>query len=406
MSFYRINPSDINWETEDSLLFFNERHGQKNFFTSYIPHLPHLKSHIWIATSGRIHQKWVALSKKALLTSAETVNQHLNTTSKDRWGLSLPLFHVGGLSIFARAYLSQSACFSYDKKWSAKSFVAFLNEHKITLISLVPTQVYDLVKAQTSCPASVRAIVVGGENLSQNLYKAARNLNWPLLPSYGLTECASQVATAQLSSLGEKEYPPMKVLSHVRVKIVREEIALQSESLFSGFVPLLDSKSLSLKEGQAFWIPASAEKTEEVGMTSEERRTEEDWYFTGDKGQLQGDFLQVKSSNQIKILGEKVNVKNLQEILMSILLKKPQVSGHFVLLPVPSQREGFQLSLISDVFDRQTLSDIIKEFNKQVSPFEKIQQFYFVPHLPLIGISKVSKQALFETLGFSSGNPV
>ena len=213
MSFYKVNPLEVNWESESSCLFFNDRHGQKDLFTTYILKLPQLKSHVWLTTSGRVSQKWVALSKKALLTSAEAVNKHLDVTSKDKWGLLLPLFHVGGLSILARAYLSQSACFTYDKKWSAKSFVAFLNEHKITLSSLVPTQVYDVVKAGLSCPPFVRAIVVGGENLSQSLYKAARGLNWPLLPSYGLTECSSQVATAEINSLNKKEYPPMKVLS-------------------------------------------------------------------------------------------------------------------------------------------------------------------------------------------------
>lgn len=382
MSSYKINPLEMNWKSEDSYLLFNDRHGKKKLFTSYIPHLPPLKSHVWLTTSGRIYQKWVALSKKALLTSAEAVNQHLDVTSKDRWALPLPLFHVGGLSILARAYLSGSACFTYSKKWSAKTFLAFLKKHKITLSSLIPTQVYDLVKAQFPCPPSVRAIVVGGENLSQSLYRAARELNWPLLPSYGLTECSSQVATAEINSLDKKEFPPMEILPHVQIKIVKNEIAIRSKSLMSGFVPLQPSFKSKFQDSK-----------------------EEAWYFTGDKGELQGNFLQVKNSNQIKILGEKVNLKNLEEALMDIVLKKSQVSGRCFLLPVPSEREGFQISLVADVFDRQALSELIKEFNEQVSPFERIQQFYFVPELPLTGISKVSKQALLKILGFSPENP-
>jgi O-succinylbenzoic acid--CoA ligase len=251
---------------------------------------------------------------------------------------------------------------------------------------------------------------VGGESLSPSLYKAARDLNWPLLPSYGLTECGSQVATAELDSLGGKKYPPIRVLSHVQVKIVQEEIALRSESLMSGFVPLLDLKDLSLGEGQVFWVPASVGRAEEAGVKGGpgfriKSGMREGWYFTGDKGELQEDFLQVKRASQIKIRGEKVNFKNMEETLMSVLLKKTAVSGRYFLLPVPSEREGFQLSLVSDVFDPKTLSEIIKEFNTQVSPFEKIQQFYFVPELPLVGISKVSKQALLEILGFSPRNP-
>ena len=159
-----------------------------------------------------------------------------------------------------------------------------------------------------------------------------------------------------------------------------------------------------VKEERGFRIKSGM--TGEGGVTKLESGIMEDgWYFTGDKGELKEDFLQVKKAGQIKIRGEKVNIKNLEETLMNILLKKSGVSGRCFLLPVPSEREGFQLSLVSDVFDPKIMSEVIKEFNKQVSPFEKIQQFYFVPELPLTGISKVSKQALLEILGFSPKNP-
>ncbi len=381
MSFYKVNPVKIDWESKDSVVFLNERHGKKTFFVSCIPRLPSLKSHIWLATSGRACHKWVALSRKALLTSARAVNQHICATSRDRWGFCLPLFHVGGLSILARAHLSRSFCVSYGKKWSAKSFVDFLTEYKITLSSLVPTQVYDIVKAGQSCPSSVRTVVVGGENLNEALYLSAVNLGWPLLPSYGLTEAASQVATADISSLNKKEMPLMKVLSHIQLKIVRGEIAIQSESLLTGFVPL-SSDSFS-----EFQDPK-----------------ENNWYFTGDQGVLKSSFLRIENSNQIKILGEKVNLKNLEEELMNILLKEP-VSGKCVLLPVPEEREGFQMALVSDVFDRSVLSRVIQRFNEKVSPFERIRKVYFLPLLPLTGISKISQSALLEKLGFFSKKP-
>ena len=406
MSFYKINSSTVDWESQDSFLFFNNRHGKKDAFISYIPRLPCLKAHIWLATSGRVQHKWVALSKHALLTSAQAVNQHLHVTSRDRWGLCLPLFHVGGLSMLARAHLSHSICFSYQGRWLTKSFVKFVNEHNITLSSLVPTQVYDLVKACIPCPPSLRAVVVGGENLSSTLYHKGRDLNWPLLPSYGLTECGSQVATAKTSSLNKKKQlmekesnqhnvlqrrsgslngnntPPLKVLPHVKVKVIKGEIAIQSESLLSGFVPLMSSVQTEYQDPKR-----------------------QGWYFTGDKGRLRKNFLDIHRANQIKILGEKINPADLEERLMDILLRKSPLFGRYFLLPVFSQREGFQLALVSDVFDRQTLFDIVGEFNRQVSPFEKIRQFYFIPRFPLTDISKISKRTLLKKLGFSSGKP-
>ena len=62
--------------------------------------------------------------------------------------------------------------------------------------SLVPAQVLDLVRAGLRPPPVLRAIVVGGGAISAELYRDARALGWPVLPSYGMTECCSQIATA------------------------------------------------------------------------------------------------------------------------------------------------------------------------------------------------------------------
>lgn len=377
MSFYKVNPLKVDWESPGSALFFNTRNAEKKVFISYIKSLPSLKSHIWLATSGRTQQKWMALSKKAFLVSARAVNQHLKVSAKDRWGLSLPLFHVGGLSILARAHLSRSSCISYQGKWQARAFLDFLNGHQITLSALVPTQVYDLVKEKIKCPPSLRAVVVGGGALSEALYRSARVLNWPLLPSYGLTECSSQVATAEVEALSKKEPSKMKILSHVQVKVVSRKIALRSESLFTGFVPLLPD------------LKGQFHDTKKNG-----------WYFTGDQGRVEAPYLWIESVSQIKILGEKVNMKLLEEKLMNILLKKSGGLGHCFLLPLPSEREGFQIALVSDIFHRDILSDIIQQFNEKASPFERIRQFYFIPNLELTSLSKISKSALQKKLGF------
>lgn len=376
MSFYQVNPLKIDWISESSFVFFNERHSKKKLFLNSIPRLPLLKSHIWLATSGRTYQKWVALSKDAVLLSAQAVNKHLSVTSADRWGIFLPLFHVGGLSILARAHLSRSSYFIYKRKWSAKDFLLFLNEHKITITSLVPTQVYDLVRAHLVCPPFLRAIVVGGAYMSETLYQEARSLGWPVLPSYGLTECGSQVATAPLDSLDQKKIPVLKILSHVSLKIVLGKIFIQSRSLLTGFIPLSESAS--------FQDPKK-----------------DHWYCTEDKGTLIKGLLEVdnSSTDTIKILGEKVNLKDLREELMVILLKNKNVSGRYFLFSVPNERSGFQITLAADIFDDQT-PQIISSFNKKVSSFEKIQQFYFVPSLPLTDISKISQTALLEILGF------
>ncbi len=80
-------------------------------------------------------------------------------------------------------------------------FAEEMNEGAVTLTSLVPTQVHDLVQCALACPPSLRAVVVGGAELDPVLGERARELGWPVLQSYGMTEAASQVATASLASL-------------------------------------------------------------------------------------------------------------------------------------------------------------------------------------------------------------
>ena len=168
----------------------------------------------------------------------------------------------------------------------------------------------------------------------------------------------------------------MKCLSHVQVKIAGREIALQSESLLTGFVPVLPDVKGEFQDPK-----------------------KDGWYFTGDEGRLSGFFLQVESAGQVKILGEKLSLKDLEEELMKILLEMSW-PGRCVLLPVPEERRGFQMVLVSDLFDRPALSHIIRRFNEKVSPFEKIRRFYFLSPLPLTGISKISKPALLKKLGY------
>ncbi len=191
-----------------------------------------LKGHIWLATSGTTSSpKWVALSKDAILTSAGAVNQHLKSDASDVWVNPLPDFHVGGLGIWARSFLSGTKVYPFKpKRWDVYGYHRTLHDIKATLTSLVPTQVYDLVHKKLQPPQTLRAIIVGGGALPESLYHEAIQLGWRLLPSFGLTECASQVATAKH---GSKD---LHILPHVTLKIDDDGyICIKSTSLLTTY---------------------------------------------------------------------------------------------------------------------------------------------------------------------------
>jgi O-succinylbenzoic acid--CoA ligase len=133
-----------------------------------------------VATSGStadspLRIKWTALSKKAILASAEAVNTFLSSDHRDIWGASLPSFHVGGLGIWARGFLSRAQVIDtyslMNGIWDPVQFTELIQRFAITLTSLVPTQVYDIAKMGIKAPSSLRGVVIGGGVLQQPIYK-------------------------------------------------------------------------------------------------------------------------------------------------------------------------------------------------------------------------------------------
>ena len=75
--------------------------------------------------------------------SALGANELMPLYSGDRWLLSLPLYHVGGLAIFFRTLLSGAAMVIPSKN---KSLSETLQSRKVTHLSLVPTQLQRLLQ--------------------------------------------------------------------------------------------------------------------------------------------------------------------------------------------------------------------------------------------------------------------
>ncbi|MEK7356812.1 MAG: AMP-binding protein, partial [Bdellovibrionota bacterium] len=190
------------------------------------------EAHVGIATSGSTggSGSLVLLSKNALRASARAVNERLAATSADIWYKSLPNFHVGGLGILVRAHLSGAKVVEDEsEKWDATGFHSKLEKSEATLLSLVPTQVFDLVREKLRSPSRLRAVIVGGGRLEESLRLAALDLGWPILPSYGMTEAASQVATAV-----SPDDPRLVPLTHLEVMTDHEgRLQLSGSSLLS-----------------------------------------------------------------------------------------------------------------------------------------------------------------------------
>ncbi|MGA0846004.1 MAG: hypothetical protein ACO3RV_05635, partial [Luteolibacter sp.] len=93
-----------------------------------LPCLPGLENQVLFRTSGSSGKaKWVALSKSSLIVSATAVNRHLNVSANDCWGLALPLRHVGGFGVAARAFAAGCRLACFNARWNAASYAAWID---------------------------------------------------------------------------------------------------------------------------------------------------------------------------------------------------------------------------------------------------------------------------------------
>lgn len=264
--------------------------------------------------------KWIGLSRRALLVSAAAVNDHLHVASGSCWALALPVGHVGGFGVVARVRQSGCRLAEFGGKWDAAGFAAWLAASGATHLSLVPTQVHDLVAAGLRSPGRLQALVVGGGRLSEATGQAARELGWPVLASYGMTETASQVATQGLEVLDSPYQPmPVPLLPCWDARIEDDgRVALRGEALFSGMLV-----------------------AEDGGWKYEERRSE--WHVTSDCCRLEGRdlFLSGRADMLVKILGELVDPVAVEAELLALA---PGCDLAVTTLPDP--RAGHRLVLV------------------------------------------------------------
>lgn len=150
-----------------------------------------------ISTSGSGGKpKNVVLSLENLFTNALYSNRNIKFHDSDVWLLSLPVFHVSGLSILFRAVVGGAGIFLPS---SNNAFLSNEFPQEITHISLVSTLLWRIINSNNTSlhqrMKMLKAILLGGGPIPQALVKRSYELGWNLYTTYGMTEMASQITT-------------------------------------------------------------------------------------------------------------------------------------------------------------------------------------------------------------------
>ncbi len=203
--------------------------------TPYSWNLDNLATFLFTSGSSG-HPKIACHTLKNHIYSALGSNSMIPLNREDRWALSLPLFHIGAIAILFRSYL-------------AKSFVLLSkNWESATHLSLVPTQLYRMIKDRSLLPRLKAILLGGGPSFLEY------GPQWNIINSYGMTEMSSQIVTNhQLHPYAQLAFDPSG------------EILVRGDLLFKGYY---HEGKIDLSLDSQGWFPTKDKGSWEGGMFS------------------------------------------------------------------------------------------------------------------------------------------
>jgi len=147
--------------------------------------------------------KAIPLTRKQILASIEQSASRLELKTTDRWLCVLPLYHIGGLSILLRSARIGGAVVLMSGRFSAERSVDLCVTGQVTQVSLVPVQLERMFSSieKGMLHKDFRFLLVGGAAMSEQQIQQACALELPVVRTWGMTECASQIATTHLGDV-------------------------------------------------------------------------------------------------------------------------------------------------------------------------------------------------------------
>jgi len=212
----------------------------------------------------------------------------------DRWLVALPMSHVAGLSILFRcllagatALIARSGSFREDDRGPDDALSLL---PRATRLSVVPAQLQRLIEMPEDRRAALRSVLIGGQATAPALLERARAAGVPVMPTYGSTEMASQVATAT----PRDDLPPGasgRVLPHRRLRIRDGQVEVGGETLFAGYLHPDGIEPPPLQPGG--------------------------WFATGDGGRLDDGVLTItgRADGMFISGGENIHPQEIEEVL-------------------------------------------------------------------------------------------
>lgn len=293
--------------------------------------------------------------------SAWGSNERVPLLPGDRWLLTIPLNHVGGLAVVFRCLIAGASIVAD----TSRDVAGLVKEYGATHVSLVATQLIRVLEAgDLESLRGMRSVLCGGSAIPSGVLRRAVDANLPIQVTYGMTEASSQIATTEVltrnSDVRLSGYP----LRHTRVRIDTDgEILIQGPTVFAGY----------LTDGRV-----------EVSMGSD------GWFRTGDLGSLREEGLEVygRKDNMFISGGENIKPEEIEFFLSSDI--KVQRA---VIVPVDHFEYGKTPVAFIQWSETGNFGDLVAALREKLPGF-KVPKYFFELPAEYRDISKIDRNKL------------
>jgi O-succinylbenzoic acid--CoA ligase len=335
-----------------------------------------------VFTSGTSGQpKAALLTVGTFYASAVASTQRIGRRDDDRWLCVLPLYHVGGLSILLRAAIDKTTV-ELMPRFSEALVNERLHTSPVTLLSVVPTMLYRMLQTRQrhQAPQALRLVLLGGTAPTEAVLAQAAAAGIPVATTYGLTEAASQVATALPDLPQRKPGTVGQPLSGNRIRIVDDHGAdlpsgTPGEILVSG--PTLLREYVNSPEATA-------------------RALRDGWLHTGDIGYLDADgdlFVLLRRTDLIISGGENIYPAEVERVLLA----HPSVQQALV-VGLPDEEWGQVVGALV-VADTSVDEAVLRAFCQgRLARYKQPRRLVIAPEMPLTASGKPDRRQVMQIL--------
>lgn len=355
-------------------------------------------------TTGR--PKGACLTFANHFWSAMTSAYRLGVGPGDRWLAPLPLYHVGGLALIFRSVLYGTALVLTDQT-TPQAILQVIEAAQVTQVSLVPTMLQRLLELPGAGEklAGLRLLLLGGAPAALSLLERSRAAGLNLALTYGMTETASQIATAEPAAARHKPGSVGKPLLFSRVRILNEagqevpagqtgSIAVSGPTLMAGYY---QQSAISNQRSAASSQPSGMNS--QAGQSQPAEKIAE--FVTGDLGYFdgEGDLWVVQRRVDLIISGgENIYPAEIE----AVLLAHPEITTACVVgLPEAEWGQQVAAAVIRTEASSLDKAAVIDFCRQRLAGYKIPRQICFVDHLPMTESGKILRSQVVKLFGSS-----